>query len=397
MDELIIYEFRPLFLTLDRIGPFRTIHSIDFTDKNYHPCNFYMMVSANGFGKTTALEIFAFMMALLGQQKITRYGHEDLDRKDGRAQLDFWTRLRWQGREQAVVFSVVAGALGEESFLKSWTTDDLTKYSAESWHRMGFRSPVIGRYENIASRSDELVQDFIAVIQASMGDTSDEYFLQPRFHLPTLLYFSAYRDIPSINEAHCGPGRGTENTQTRSISRPSHWGYQPLHAFDAHSRLWQDTLDNLLVWLTWLDNGSVETAQDFINKQVFADTPKCLKGVRRALLEGQIDAGDGEIHRLDRLSSGEKSLTQLFLRIGAHATANSIILIDEMDAHLHILWVHRLYNALEKLAKDYRGFTIIMTTHSLEIVRRFDKAADFEKEGLYLGGELIEKKDLTGR
>lgn len=53
-----------------------------------------------------------------------------------------------------------------------------------------------------------------------------------------------------------------------------------------------------------------------------------------------IRCGDDETswHRLDRLSSGEKNLVQLFLRIGAHMTRNTILLIDEFDVHLHIRW-----------------------------------------------------------
>lgn len=396
MEELIIYEFRPLFLTLERIGPFRTLHTIDFTDSHHHPCNFYMIVSANGLGKTTALEIFVCLVDLIGKRDISRYGHEDLDKKGGRAQLDFWMRVRWQGRNRAVVLSIVAGDFGENVFLLPWPETLLSQHSAESWHRIGFRSPVTGRYENIGARHDELLQDFAAAVRASMEIAADETFLYPKLHLPTILYFSAYRDIPLVSEDHSGPGRnGTDNPTNRNISQPSHWSYAPLHAFDAHSTLWRDSLDTLLVWLKWLDNGSFESAQELINKQLFEGTPKRLKGVRKVPPEAQVDAGEGEIHRLDRLSSGEKSLAHLFLRIGAHATANTIILIDEMDAHLHIRWVHRLYNAMEKMILDHPGFTIIMTTHSTEILRRFTAATEVERDGLYLGGELIEERDLT--
>ncbi len=386
MDELIIYEFRPLFLTLERIGPFRNIHEIDFTDSNHHPCNFYMVVSGNGMGKTTALEIFSCLMNLLPKKDIYAYGHDDLDKKDGRAQLDFWVRLHWQGRDMSVVLSVLAGKIGEETFLKPWADDLLTLHNAESWHRLGFRSPVSGRYENIMSRKDELLLDLLSAIRTSQENAPEEYFLQPTFHLPTVLYFSAYRDIPSISDDNNGGGR--------TIGQPSHWNYRPLYAFDAHSTLWCDSLDNLAIWLKWLDNGSFEAAQKLIDEQVFVGTPKRLKGVRKVPPEAQIDAGDGEIHGLNRLSSGEKSLVHLFLRIGAHGTANTIILIDEIDAHLHILWQHRLYNALEKLAKDHPGFTVIMTTHSTEILRRFTAAMGIEKEGLYLGGELVEQHEL---
>jgi ABC-type lipoprotein export system ATPase subunit len=395
MDELIIHEFRPLFLTLDQIGPFRNLHSIDLTDTNHHPCNFYMMVSANGFGKTTALEIFTCLVYLLGKKDLASYGHEDLDRKGGRAQLDFWVRLHWQGRERAIVLSIVAGKLGEETYLKPWPDNQLVQHHAESWHHMGFRSPVEGRYVNIASPEDELLKDFSAAVRASQENTSESDFLQPRFHLPSVLYFSAYRDIPPVSQEHRGAEDHGQNGYARAISQPSHWNYSPLHAFDAHSTLWRDSLDNLLVWLKWLDNGSFETAQRLINEQLFQGTPKRLKGVRKSPPEAQVDAGDGGIHRLDRLSSGEKSLAHLFLRIAAHATANTIILIDEMDAHLHIRWAHRLYNALEQLVLDHPRFTVIMTTHSIEILRRFTAAMSIEQAGLYLGGNLIEEKDLA--
>jgi len=395
MDELIIFDFKPLFLTLDRIGPFQSTYTIDFTDNTDRPCNYYMMVSPNGLGKTTSLEVFSCLMNLLGQKNIDSYGHEDLDRQNGRAQLDFWVRLQWQGRNVSIVLSILAGALGEETFLKAWTPEKLQTHNAQTWHKTGFRSPVVGRYENITPRSDELLQDLLAMLRIASKTAPEDNFLQPSFHLPTVLYFSAYRDIPyPNNDNHECISHQAESLQERSISTPNHWNYQPLHAFEAHSAHWKSSLDNLLVWLKWLDNGSFEKAQELINEQLFIDTPKLLKGVRRNPPEAIVDAGNDQTHRLDRLSSGEKSLANLFLRIGAHATRNTIILIDEMDIHLHIRWQHRLYNALEKLAQDNSGFTVIMTTHSTEILQRFTAAMNQKRTNLYLGGELIEEKGL---
>lgn len=395
MDDLLIYEFKPLFLTLDRIGPFQNCYKIDFTDSNNHPCNFFMMVSPNGLGKTTSLEIFSCLMNLLGKKTIDSYGHEDLDKRVGRAQLDFWVRLRWQGKNIGIVLSVLAGAIGEETFLNPWPPEQLQTFNAESWHKTGFRSPVPGRNESIALRTDALLQDLLATLRAAGEIASEGDFLQPSFHLPTVLHFSAYRDIPYPNNDNhdCIP-HTAQFINERSISTPNHWNYQPLHSFEAHSAYWKNSLDNLLVWLKWLDNGSFEKAQELINEQLFVETPKLLKGVRRNPPEAIIDTGNDQTHRLDRLSSGEKSLAYLFLRIGAHCTRNTIILIDEMDIHLHIRWQHRLYNALEKLAKENPGFTVIMTTHSIEILRRFTAAMGQERENLYLGGELIEETDL---
>lgn len=384
MDGLLIYEFRPLFLSMDRIGPFRGFYQIDFTAQDNRPCNFYMMVSRNGLGKTTAMEIFACLVDLLGKKDIKTFGHEDLDKKGGRAQLDFWLRLRWQGRNHAVVLSIVAGKLGEDVFLQPWTETELQRHNAESWHCTGFRSPVGGRYETVGSRRDELLQDILAAIRAGAEMALNDAYLQPSLHLPTVLYFSAYRDIPPIHDA-----AADGNQPGRNISQPLHWGYRSLHAFAAHGTEWRDSLDNLAVWLKWLDNGSFEIAQRWIDEQVFESTPKRFKGIDKIKLEAQIDAGDGEIHRLDRLSSGEKSLVHLLLRIGAHATANTIILLDELDAHLHIAWQHGLYNLLEKLVVDYPGLTIIMTTHSKDILRRFTTAMNIDKAGVIPGGDLV--------
>jgi len=61
-----------------------------------------------------------------------------------------------------------------------------------------------------------------------------------------------------------------------------------------------------------------------------------------------------------------------------------------VDIHLHIRWQHRLYNALEQMVKDNPGFTIMMTTHSLEILQRFTATMPQEREGIYMAGELIE-------
>ena len=395
MEDLLIYDFKPLFLSLDRIGPFQSGYKIDFTDNNNRPCNFFMMVSPNGLGKTTSLEIFSCLTNLLGQKAIDSYGHEDLDKRGGRAQLDFWVRLRWQGKNTSIVLSVLAGVIGEEMFINPWGAEDLKNVNAESWHKAGFRSAVIGRYDSIAARSDDLLQDLLASFRVASETAPEEYFLQPSFHLPTVLYFSAYRDIPYPNNDNhdCVP-HAAHSINERSIVAPDHWNYRPLHAFEAHSAYWKNSLDNLLVWLKWLDNGSFEKAQDLINKELFDGTEKFLKNVRKNPPEAIIQTENEQTHRLDRLSSGEKSLAYLFLRIGAHSTRNTIVLIDEMDIHLHIRWQHRLYNALEKLAKDNPGFTVILTTHSIEILRRFTATMGQEREGLYLGGELIEETDL---
>ncbi len=99
-----------------------------------------------------------------------------------------------------------------------------------------------------------MLQDLLATIRVANELVSEENFLQPDFHLPTVLYFSAYRDIPyPNNESQDCISHQVIEHQERSISTPSHWNYRSLHAFEAHSAYWKDSLDNLLVWLKWLE------------------------------------------------------------------------------------------------------------------------------------------------
>ncbi len=386
-SDLLIYEFRPLYLTLDRIGPFQDEpYAVDFTDKNNQPCNFFLLVSKNGSGKTTILDTISCLLGLLGQSEPKQYGLEDLDKGIGRAQLDLKLRVFWQGQNHHLVLSVLGGNFGQELSLKVWANEELHNHNARSWHRMGF----IGQQSGFSlkplstHRSDDFIGDLLAAIQFSLG-SSPNTFGESAFSFPTVLSFSAYRDIPQINVSG-------EFAQPRSITKPQYWGYSPVHSFAAHNETWNYSLDNLLVWLKWLEDGRFEKARDYINQHVFDGSGKFFKDVDRPNLEAIIRTGNNEPndHRLDRLSSGEKNLMQLFLRIGAHQTKNTILLIDEFDVHLHIRWQYRLYNALKTLAaREDANFTVIASTHSTEILQTVSDTMDLQEERLVKGGHLI--------
>lgn len=129
-----------------------------------------------------------------------------------------------------------------------------------------------------------------------------------------------------------------------------------------------------------------------INSKVFAGTEKFLKDVHRDPPEAiiQINNDQTTSHSLNRLSSGEKNLVQLFLRIGSHMTQNTILLIDEFDVHLHIRWQFKLLNALKELAAQREAnFTVILTTHSTEILETYTETLDINEDGLTKGGHFI--------
>jgi len=372
-EKYSLLRFEPLYLTIDKIGPFQEQSFVlDFTNEDGEPCNFYLIASENGRGKTTILDLMTLLMKMLKHQDMNNFGHEGLDRHEGRVQWDILIQISKEGKEQIVVLSLLAGSIGESS-LSVWDKDRLSQVGAGSWHRFGFRRHASGRLERIG-KNDEFVNDFLSFIRMYDDEPSAGFEDDP-LTAPVLLYFSAYRDIPATE-------------LQRSIIQPDNWGYKPVHIFAQEGEHWTKSLDNLLVWLSWLGDGRFERARDIVNQRVFRGTQKFLKGIRKSPPQAIVINGK-EPHSLDKLSSGEKSLVQLFLRIGTHITRNSILLIDEMDVHLHPKWQHRLLNILKGLLKDHPGLTVIATTHSREILRAF--AYEIKEEGLRKGGYIIEK------
>ena len=384
MDKLLIYEFSPLRLTLERIGPFReSLYTVDFTNKDNLPCNFYMLIAPNGFGKTTVLDAIACAMSLLGEKQPSQYGLEDLDKGEGRIQLDVSVRYHWQGENHRIVLSIHAGHFGSEIIsLYDWgeSDDALQKAEAEKWYRIGFTGRNLRPFST--HKTDEFVEELLGVIQHFTGDSPDN-FNDSSIDVPTVLSFSAYRDIPSV-QSLSGPQAVT--------TKPAHWGYQCVHQFSAHNETWLYSLDSLLVWLKWLDDGRFEKACDMLNQYVFdGGKTKRIKDIQRDPPQAVIEV-NGERHRLDRLSSGEKNIAQLMLRIGTHMTKNAIILIDEFDVHLHIRWQYHLFEALKSLAaRDDINVTVILTTHSVEILETYINRMKINEDGLVKGGHLIEK------
>lgn len=393
MANVLVEEFSPLFLSVDRVGPFQErLQEFDFTDSNDEPCNIYLMVSKNGRGKTTVMEMLAAMMGMLGKNEPDLIasgglGFESFDRESGRAQWDVRLTLNQDGHREVVVLSLLAGTMGEETTLKPWADSDLKKYGATRWHRFGFVRNSFGRY-SMVGRHDTWVMDFNALIQGAVGARLAG-FENDELTYPTLIYFSAYRNIIPIQ------------TEERAIVAPRDWNYRPVHVFDVEGRDWRDSLDNLLVWLKWLDDERFEKAVSTINERVFkvsdgqASSGKKLKGVRKEPPEA-IVVVEGQEHRLDRLSSGEKSLVQLYLRLGAHMTRNTILLVDEPEVHLHRNWQYETLHTFMKLAKDhFPNVCVVMASHSERMMKAFGH--DIIEENLRKGAYIIETAEEEGR
>ncbi len=90
----------------------------------------------------------------------------------------------------------------------------------------------------------------------------------------------------------------------------------------------------------------------------------------------------------DGLSSGQLMLLLLLLQFSKHRVHRSIVLIDELELHLHPLWQTRLYEGLDKLGQDNQ---VLFTTHSTHL-RDLLHGTFFHCTGEL--GDAVEKKEI---
>src|SRR5690606_37972421 len=115
----------------------------------------------------------------------------------GRAQLDIRVKALSGGRVETVVLSLIAGDIGESTFLKPWLEEDLKRVKANSWRQLGFRRRLSGALQPIAPMQEPWVRSFNDWIASRIGTRLNAFEGDP-LTAPTVIYFSAYRDIVPI-------------------------------------------------------------------------------------------------------------------------------------------------------------------------------------------------------
>ncbi|MBF0429503.1 MAG: AAA family ATPase [Magnetococcales bacterium] len=380
-NTLQIRSCNPISLTVFGMGPFQEKpFQLDFTNEKDEGCNFFLLISPNGRGKTTLLEAMSSLMQILAPHSIPSASelHPRLwSNFKAQAQLDLRLSINFEGVVQEILLTLAAGRRHPQN-LRNWELSDLKRVQTTVQISIAWsRSPAGWQ---IVKSNDPLVDKLLTLVKSETKEVYSTFGPDP-ITAPSLLYFDAYRDIPLVIDGQ------------KSISRPEEWTYWPVHRFGLHGDQWLHSLDNLLVWLTWLNDKRYKEVQNLLNDTVFNYTNKTLNDIDRQKLIARINS-DTRNHRLDQLSSGEKSMVQLLIRIHLHLATHSIIVIDELDAHLHPKWQHRLYQVLKNLIAQNPSLTLIITTHSLELVKQFDVDRKLSEENLRFGGYMIEKNEI---
>jgi len=375
MEDIVIEAWQPLRLILDEIGPFRQgPESFVFQgpDQNgeTRPANLYMLLAKNGHGKTTALEAIYGLFGLLADPPIGRFA---TNRPSGeRAQIDIRVEWRAGSIQNSCVLSIWTGSRDP---LEAWSDEQAQGAANANTAERLVVSAMSGESVPIDPTTDFGSELFRAIRNQRGTDPSQLYGASQT--LPTVLYFPADRRLVAPKEE-------------RAVKKPARWGYQPAQIFSSDGPDWEESIDNLMVWLEWVDDDRIDDLLDFLNEQLFTDTPgKVLRRPRRGDLASYISTLTGE-HSLQGLSHGERALLQLHARTLCHMTASTILLIDEIENHLHPRWAERLYTSLKDLFAQAPGLMTIFTTHSLALMETYKD--DVTSEGMIKGGYLIEEE-----
>ena len=368
-----IAQWKPLQLTVDGVGPFRNgpetfSLSAEPTDENpaAPPSNLYMLVAENGYGKTTLLECIYALYGLMADPAVGCFA---VPGDEGRAQLDIQAEWTADGQTQTGVVSIWTGT---ETPLVAWSHDALEKAEASShWGRLGLQMTHDG--VSLAKDTNVFGRSVYQTITRSRGQAPATLFGADQ-EMPSVLCFAADR---AMNEPE----------QTRRVERPNGLAYQPAHRFEADGPQWRTSIDSLLVWLEWLDDGRLKELLGFVNTRVFeGNRPKAIRRPRRDELATYVSTATGD-HPLRMLSHGERAMLQLYVRIACSMTRNTVVLIDGMERHLHPTRTFRLLAGLKDMLRKTPGLAIVFTTHNRELIRLFDHRR--KEEGIAKGGHVI--------
>lgn len=364
-------RFELVGLSLLDVGPLRGSTRTTFVDTTGKPTNLYLVMGPNGAGKTTLLEALYTAMSLLSAPSHPSTGIESIDSGEGGVQLDALVQLDDGFRSSLRVLSIVVGAPG---LLKAWTHAELEALGADNQIQLHYaRRFERGPFESGASEVE--AKAFLAAILERAGEMPDALYGQS-MTLPTLLYFPSDRGIRR------------PPTGGRNIVRPDLLSYAPARRFDLDGMSWADSIENLLVWYTWLGDKRDEVCREVVRDLVFRGA-KSLGEVDRQNLLVPVHAGD-QTHRLDQLSSGERQLVQLVIRIVTHMTGSTIVLVDETEQHLHKVMRRRLINIIMDWARRFEGLSFIMTSHEVDSMRLL--RPNVAEEGLSKSGCLVRPK-----
>lgn len=187
--------------------------------------------------------------------------------------------------------------------------------------------------------SNETINKLLGMRAASVDISRDS-------QAPCVIYFPYRRSINPIQ---------SDSIHQEKIK------YHPIFSY-SNTDKFQGSLSSYLIWLEYAETEEYNRTIKILNNLNLGKT----FSVDRKQMQA-VACVDGITHTLDRLSSGEQNILIILLELIRRLTHGSIVIIDEIENHLHPAYQYKLIYALKKLQEEFY-FQLIMTTHSIDIL-----------------------------
>lgn len=413
MNDVEITSLRPVQLVLRNIGPFRgerptlvrflgphadTLGAAadadddgslgadlpNGRDRGRSPANMFLILADNGDGKTSMLETMHGLFDLMSVRPEGRFVAGNS--ADAQAQLDLRAGVAVDGAFREILLSIWFGTEGPLVDWQKLIEKDYV-WQARTWARIGFMP---GRFD-LALGTDQLGHSILAAIRRHEGSpqqvrgaedgsssgTGGRSSLRLR-PLPGILYFPTDRNL------------GRRRAASATSALPS---YRPGNKFDTDERRNEPAVETVLNAIGREDAARLDEILVLLNAAllVHPERPKSIVWDHSQRCCRVAVAGG--VHDLSALSDGERSLLAFHARVLIHMTQATIVLVDEVDIHVHPKWTNSLYDSLKQIVSRFPGTTLIFTTHSRELAKAFDHRR--METGIVKGG-LVAPKGLFG-
>jgi predicted ATP-binding protein involved in virulence len=243
----------------------------------------------------------------------------------------------------------------------------------------------------------------------ALGTFLDSARLTPRESSYTLLNLPITNDLPVV--AYCGVHRNWARSQTAEDLRGignRYDGY--VGAFDV-----QSAHAMMAGWIRKQTYVELQQGKAYVQPQlaaVEAAVRSCIEGLKRFWFDVQSDdlrleLDSGEIRPFHMLSEGYRNMVALVADVAwrasvlnphhgpnAHQLTEGIVLIDELDLHLHPAWQRSIVGDLRR---TFPKIQFIVTTHSPQIVASVhrDQVRLLDRNQLVSDKPYVEGRDAS--
>lgn len=387
--QLANYEFRLKSIKLINYKGFTNLN-IPFSSSS----NCTILVGNNGCGKSTILEAIKKTLTHVSARLATQSYNGDL--------IDEFEIKKGDAETSTIISSF---ALNEEIFTMEMSqTKALTESKKKSKYTelttfanilrqsnsvsKGFSFPLLASY-TVDRANDVTTKDIDKseeILDSHVWDQSKAYSKSLNGKADFKLFFRWFKELVEANNAN--------NSQIKELTSQLKVNENLLKSpfikgfisdsgdsetgklfVEQHKAVVQDLRDKI---------NSFSTTNDIVLDSVCNAIYKFLPGfsnlqIQRAPLDLTVEK-DGIQFSVLQLSQGEKSLLALVADIGrrlallnpnleAPLDGTGIVLIDEIDLHLHPMWQQKIVKSLES---TFKNLQFIVTTHSPQVCQTID-------------------------